>query len=243
VLYKTLADGGQSGLGRSDTFVALLPTLDGPGGWVEVPGPLGVNVNALAGDNGIHLATRKWIVRYLCEDIYEAEYEGEIKRESRYLIARKVRLKRKFANWNARTARLFAADCADRVLDFYFRAYPGDPRPNNAIQLARQVANEVIGPNAPQVAAVNQAAFQALEEAADHTPAKSAALAAFSCLNVDQSAASAARETAQAAIAAVKARRLDWESVVTRRPNRKKEMAWQTNRLIRILHGPLPHGY
>jgi hypothetical protein len=41
----------------------------------------------------------------------------------------------------SRELRLFAADCAERVLPAFARAVPGDPRPRNAIGVARQFAN------------------------------------------------------------------------------------------------------
>ena len=42
--------------------------------------------------------------------------------------------------WNAQTARLFAADCAEHVLHIYEAEYPGDMRPREAISVARLYA-------------------------------------------------------------------------------------------------------
>ena len=53
-----------------------------------------------------------------------------------------------------RELRLFAADCAERVLYIFERAYPNDKRPQKAIQAVRDFANGKIGPAARAAAGV-----------------------------------------------------------------------------------------
>ena len=43
-------------------------------------------------------------------------------------------------NWDEATARLFACDCAERVLHIYEKAYPWDKRIRKAIEAARNYA-------------------------------------------------------------------------------------------------------
>lgn len=44
------------------------------------------------------------------------------------------------STWNETTQRLFAADCAERVLHLYEAKYPSDNRPRRAIEVARLYA-------------------------------------------------------------------------------------------------------
>lgn len=48
---------------------------------------------------------------------------------------------RRFDTWSDHTARLFACDCAERVLHLYESKYPDDIRVRNCIEVARKVAN------------------------------------------------------------------------------------------------------
>ena len=52
-----------------------------------------------------------------------------------------MRLIRRCEGWNERTARLFACDCAERVLPIFEKAYPADKRPRQCIETARKFAN------------------------------------------------------------------------------------------------------
>jgi hypothetical protein len=56
------------------------------------------------------------------------------------VVARRARVTEKIEAWNERTSRLFAADCAERVLYLYEQEYPNDDRPRAAIQAARDFA-------------------------------------------------------------------------------------------------------
>ena len=86
--YKTLAPSGGSVLGRDDVFAEKTSSGRVPGPWVQIEGPLRIDHNSLVGDNGIHLAKRGRLVRFLCDDIFEAEYDGEILEVGYYSVAR-----------------------------------------------------------------------------------------------------------------------------------------------------------
>jgi hypothetical protein len=68
--------------------------------------------------------------------------------------------------------RLFACDCAERVLYLYERAYPGDDRPRKAIQIARDHAR------GRATAAELESALVLATSAAEAAPSGSAALCA-----------------------------------------------------------------
>ena len=57
------------------------------------------------------------------------------------LVAREMTLVRMVDEYNERTLRLFAADCAERVLPIYESRHPDDDRPKRAIEVARLFAN------------------------------------------------------------------------------------------------------
>lgn len=221
--YKALNATGASGLGRDNEFVGKLPMGGEKGAWVEVNGPLKINKASLTGDHGIHLASPRWIVRYLCDELYEAEWSGEKLRDGRYLVARKVRLVRRLPNWNARVARLFAARCAQRVLTIFEREQPNDKRPREAIETARRFA--VGQATEAELETAKNAALAAHEVETLSPAAISAALAAMSAANIDQGFGSMARETAQTAVAAV------------RKGKQDKERQWQARLLFQFIRG------
>ena len=104
------------------------------GVWLEVVRPLEVC------QNGIHLCQDKDLVSWLNAEIYEAEYAGERLDAYDKIVVRKARLTKRLKTWNARTQRLFACDCAERVLPIFEREYPDDDRPRQAIKIARRYA-------------------------------------------------------------------------------------------------------
>lgn len=80
------------------------------------------------------------------------------------------------APWNDRVARLFAADCAERVLHLYESWSPNDRRPRRAVEATRQYAEGVI--DAAAAAAAATAAGQAAGAATWWTAARAATWAA-----------------------------------------------------------------
>lgn len=125
-----------------------------------------------------------------------------------------------------RIARLYAADCAARVLCHYESCYPTDLRPRNAIVVARQHARGKA--TDAQLRKAQGAAVVATENAPWHPAATWYAA---------REAARAARWTAAwpAAVGAVV-----WAAVAARWV-RVTERTWQTKRLALYLRGgPLP---
>jgi hypothetical protein len=139
-LYKVLDGNGCSCNGGTLQWSLPERNKDGswtPGEWMpEIEGPL------VECENGYHLATMEQLPQWLNERIFVAEVDGELIEASDgdKWVARKVRLVAETA-WNERTARLFAADCAEHVLYLYERDYPADKRPRMAIATARKYAN------------------------------------------------------------------------------------------------------
>ena len=105
------------------------------GKWREAKGPL------VLCKNGLHLCREKDLVSWLDEEIWEAEYKGERLDGENKIVVRKARLIRNLTTWNEKTARLFACDCAERVLGIYEKRCPDDKRPRKAIAVARRFAN------------------------------------------------------------------------------------------------------
>src|SRR5690606_13529520 len=68
------------------------------------------------------------------------ELDGEIIEADDKLCARRGRLVRRLDAWDERSARLLAADCAERVLPIFERERPNDARPRKAIEAARAYA-------------------------------------------------------------------------------------------------------
>jgi len=140
VLYKVLTANGCSCHGGSLKWSLPVKNENGswtPGEWMpEIEGPL------VECENGYHLATLEQLTQWLNERIFIAEVDGEIVESSDKgkWVARKVRLVRE-TEWDERTARLFACDCAEHVLYLYERDYPDDNRPRHAIEVARRYAN------------------------------------------------------------------------------------------------------
>jgi len=219
-MFKVL---GKDGLCVYGTGSWSLPTQtpDGtwtPGEWMPpVPGPLVVC------RNGYHLCTTGQLTEWLNEEIYEAEYRGERLDSDNKIVVRESRLLRRFTMWDKRTARLFAADCAEHVLHHFEKLYPNDNRPRKAIEAAR-------GSDRGLPAA--WAAAGAAAWAAARNAAGAAAADADAAWNAAWAAAGAAAGTtawAAAADAAWNARATAWAAA----GNAERE--WQTVTLLAAL--------
>ena len=178
-LFKVLGAGGTS---IYTDFAWPLPTDDGPGEWVKCKGEL------IACVNGLHLCREQDLLDWLSNEVYEAEARGERVGADNKIVVREARLTRRYETWSETTARLFAADCAERVLPIFERERPDDDRPRKAIEAARAFARGEI--DADALASAAWAAWDA-----------NAASAAW-----DASAASAAR-----AARAARAAERDWQ--------------------------------
>ena len=119
---------------------------------------------------GYHFVTLEQLPRWIGPTLYEVEVRGQIIHESDKSVAEQARLVRRIETWNDKTLRLYAADCAERVVSLYEKDYPTDTRPRKAIQAARDFANGKITAeelNAAYAAAYAAYAAYAAADAAD----------------------------------------------------------------------------
>jgi hypothetical protein len=165
------------------------------------------------------------------------------------VVVRRARVTERIDAWNERTARLFAADCAERVLSLFESVYPGDDRPRAAIQAARDQAAGRIDAVALDAAEAARAAVWAAEaRATEAATAANAAWAARAATWTAQAAAWAvnaawAAEAARAAVWAAEARATEaataanaaWAAEAARAAAQAAERKWQTGRLLDYL--------
>ncbi|WP_292915022.1 putative immunity protein [Nitrosomonas sp.] len=138
--------------------------------------------------------------------IYAAEIDEDLPvlRYDDEWVASRARLL-ELTRWDARRARLFAADCAAHVHHIWADRYPDDDRPAEAIAVARAYAMD--------------------EATVAEMDARAAAWAAYAA----RDAAAAARDAAAAARAAA------WAAYAARDAAWDAERAWQAERLRRYL--------
>jgi hypothetical protein len=167
--YKVLNQDGSAYHGGYGTWPLPTKHDDGswePGAWLGVEGPL------VSCENGLHMCDgERQLLEWLGPALFEAEYDGERLDDDNKIVVRKARLLRRVETWNERSARLFACDCAERVLCIYEREIPGDTRPRQAIETARRFANG-------EATRAELAASKAAELAASWAASKAAACAA-----------------------------------------------------------------
>ncbi|MBC7350451.1 MAG: hypothetical protein H5U05_10820 [Candidatus Aminicenantes bacterium] len=108
--------------------------------------------------NGYHVVTLEQLPDWLGERIFEVEPGDEIVHADNKSVTRTCRLTRECTGWNERTARLFACDCAERVLPLYEARYDDD-RPRKAIETARRYAEGKA--DVEELAAARAAAWEA----------------------------------------------------------------------------------
>jgi len=194
---------------------------------VEVKGEL------IVCKNGLHLCSKEDLIDWLDAQIFVAEYKGRLIESGNKVFARKVRLIKKIEAWDARAARLFAADCAERVLPIFEEQFPNDSRPREAIAAARSGANAARAADGAAYDAASGAAADAVHAAyrasraayrAAYGAAYAAARAADAVDGAAYRAADAADDAAHAADGA--AYGFGWEA----------ERAWQTERLFQYLN-------
>jgi hypothetical protein len=118
-----------------------LPTKNNDGTWTPGKWMKPIKGELVPCENGYHICRTRDLIQWLNEEIYEAEYRGEIIKDDNKCIVREARLLHKIETWNEKTARLFAADCAERALSLLEKIYPDDKRPRQAIRAARDYAN------------------------------------------------------------------------------------------------------
>jgi len=162
--YKILGKGGVAANGGIGQW--SLPQDGKPGAWM----PKIENIEPCV--RGYHLCRVEDLVCWLNKEIYEAEGRGEFVRHVDKDVFPEARLLRKLDAWDEKSARLFAADCAERVLHLFEKRHPNDNRPRAAIRTARDFADGKI--TKEQLAAAWAAARDAAW-AADWAAARDAA--------------------------------------------------------------------
>jgi len=135
--YKVLGPNGECIHGGTGSWP--LPQGNEPGAWMpKIEGELKFC------KRGYHVLRFEHLVRWLGPTIWRVEIAGEVLEDADKCLVRTTRLVSKIEQWNEKTARLFAADCAEHVLHFFEEKYPGASRPRAAIQAARDFANGLI---------------------------------------------------------------------------------------------------
>jgi hypothetical protein len=74
----------------------------------------------------------------------QSAIQSRLLADSAVLADEEARLWRQLETADERTARLFAATCAEHVLNVFERRMPNDPRPRHAIQAVREYANGLV---------------------------------------------------------------------------------------------------
>jgi hypothetical protein len=204
--YKVLGKGGMACNGGSGKWD--LPKNGRPGKWM----PKIKNIEPC--QSGYHLCREEDLTQWLNDELYEAEGRGEsIRHDNSKDVFPEARLLKKLESWNEKTARLFAADCAEHTIFIFEQKYPEDDRPRKAIEAARDFANGKISAFAR--AAARAAAWAAAGDAA-WAAAGDAAWAAARAAAGDAAWAAAGDAAGAAA--------------------KEKEKKWQTERLKYYLY-------
>jgi hypothetical protein len=195
--YKVLGPGREAWHGGSGRW---LP----PGEWM----PLIEDVEPCR--SGYHLcADEDQLLGWLGPTIWVAEYDGPVIDKGDKVVVGRARLVRRVEGWDERTARHFAADCAERVAHLN-----PDPRVAEAIRAARRFADgEISREEAADAAAAAWAAKDAAKDAA-----WDAATAAWAAATTTLTPWASAKEAAGAAA---------WDAA----------RAWQGERLREITGG------
>jgi len=134
--YKWLTTVGRS---PYTSWYWPLPAEDGPSEWTPYVERLELC------DSGYHASELRYLIDHTNSiyDLacYELEYDGDVLIGDDKVTGHRARLIRKVGEMNARKWRLFACDCAERVLHIYENEHPDDKRPRDTIEVARRYAN------------------------------------------------------------------------------------------------------
>ena len=143
--YKVLGPGRTACHGGTGTWPE-------PGGWLEVKGEV------IPCRNGLHLTDLDHLIDWLGPEIWEAEVHpaATVIEHGDKIAVSKARLVRRLDAWDDRTARLFAADCAEHVLHLSPAAVRGAAAllsPYDAAWVAAWVAARAAAARAARAAA------------------------------------------------------------------------------------------
>jgi hypothetical protein len=231
LLFKVLNDNGTCCNGGTGKW--HLPTKNDDGTWTPGEWMPAVEGDLEPCENGYHLCREQDLLKWLGPAIFAAEYRGEAVEAEDKIVVREARLLRRLEGWNERTARLFAADCAERVVHLC-----DDPRPRHAIGVARRYAGGEA--TAEELDAARDAAWDAAwaadwdaARAAERAAARDARAAARDAAWDARDARAAERAAAWAAAWAA-----DWDAArAAARDARAAEQEWQAGRLMEYLNG------
>jgi len=121
------------------------------GKWYEVSGEL------IPCQNGFHFCQAKDLLKWIGEEIWEAQVEGEVIDFDDKLIARRARITRR-CNWDKHMARLFAVQCAQDVAHLI-----PEPKAQRCIEVAwKYVSREA---SYEELVTAQKAAWEAAQEA------------------------------------------------------------------------------
>ena len=180
-------------------------------------------------ENGYHLCKPEHAINWFNEEAYSVEFKEPVLFGEDKICAASIRMTR-IPAWNERTARLFAADCAERLLPIFEERFPADDRPAKAIEAVRLFANgEITKKQMDGARAALGIAWGAAR----------AALGAAWGAAWDGGAASAAVWAASAAVWA--AEETAWSAREAARDAKEAagdaERAWQSARLMQYIKG------
>jgi len=222
-LYKTTTADHKGPYSDFD-FTPLLPKGKRPGKWSTKVDRLEIC------ERGWHYTTLEHLLNWLQAEIYEIETRGAILGGDDKSAAQQIRLVRK-CDWNDRTARLFACDCAEHVQGIWRKFSPNDNRPQTAIDTARKFAN---GEATAEEMAAAGAAARAAAWAAAGDAARAAAFAAWDAAWLAAGDAAWAAAWAAAGDAAGDA---TWAAAGDAAGDAERK--WQIERLMQYLNGEI----
>ena len=203
-----------------------------PRTWHEVGGEL------IPCQNGLHVVTKGHLVEWLGEEIWKVEVDkNEMVVCEDKIVVRRARLVKRLRNWNARTARLFAADCAETALKFLPKAQRDVCQ--ETLRVVRWFARGKA--TKEELAAARAAARAAVRAtwAAAEVAARTAAEAAAEAAEVDSTMAmmvAAAKKATRAAVYAAGIAAEEASGVTARVAVEEAVVAAQTKRLFFYLN-------
>jgi hypothetical protein len=136
--YKFLSE---YGLGERGRWPWPLPIKNKDGSWTSGDWTPALNGDPINCKYGYHFCELPDLPVWCLATLYELEVEPGgmvIRYDDKSATTARCRLVRQIEAWDERTARIFACDCAVRVLPIFERKRPGDLRPRWAIETARR---------------------------------------------------------------------------------------------------------
>lgn len=229
-------------------YNAYLPRDGQPGPWLPtLPGGTRTLVPC---ERGYHFCTTEQMIDWLDEQLYEVEPGRATIDSGDKCAATRLRFVRHIDTWNERTARLFAADCVERVLSIYETIYPADHYPRWAVEAVRAYAKGEIDTNELEHARTN--VLESIDKAREaiRTQGTSAAFVAetaYAATLTEHVRHQPVRHVAKQAREAVVAYGISLPFGPLHNANqlrslcqatlREQERTWQTTRLLEYLHG------